>query len=45
MNMYKPTSYMSTMLAEDAGAPELRNPNNSAIRARSWLARLFRKMK
>lgn len=45
MNMYKPTSYMSTMLAEDVCAPELRNPNNSAIRALGWLKRLFKRMK
>lgn len=45
LNMYNTTSYMSTMLAEDVCAPELRNPNHSAIRARGWLARLFRRTK
>lgn len=40
MNVY--SNNIAAMLAEDAGAPELRNPRNSAIRASSWLARLFR---
>lgn len=32
---------IASMLAEDAGAPELRNPRNSAIRARGLIVRLF----
>ncbi len=32
---------LSTLLAEDVAAPELRNPRNSAMRARGWFARLF----
>ena len=35
---------MSYSLSEDVGAPELRNPNHSAIRASSWLARAFHRM-
>ena len=35
------TINIASMLAEDAGAPELRNPRNSAIRARGFIARLF----
>ena len=29
-------------LSEDVYAPELRNPNNSAIRFTGWLARIFK---
>ena len=32
---------IATMLAEDTGAPELRNPLNSGMKAESWLRRLF----
>ena len=32
---------MANMLAEDAGAPELRNPLNSGMQATSWLNRLI----
>ena len=41
MNNWYCTANMSTMLAEDAGAPELRNPIHSGIRARGWLFRLI----
>lgn len=34
-------NHMANMLAEDAGAPELRNPLNSGMQAKSWLSRLF----
>ena len=33
-------NHMANMLAEDAGAPELRNPLNSGMRAKSLLSRL-----
>ena len=33
----------STLLAEDAGAPELRNPRHSAMRSRGWLSRWFKR--
>ena len=35
---------LSTLLAEDVCAPELRNPKNGAIRAysRGWFANLFK---
>ena len=33
---------MSTILAEDVGAPEIRNPSNSGMRpTESWLKKLF----
>ena len=32
---------IATVLAEDTGAPELRNPLNSGMKAESWLRRLF----
>ena len=38
-------NYMSTLMAEDVGAPELRNPNHSAIRSRSLFSRLFGKIR
>ena len=36
-----PINHIANQLAEDAGAPELRNPLNSGMRAESWLSRLF----
>lgn len=36
------TNHFSCMLCEDVCAPELRNPNNCAIRSTSWLKRIFR---
>ena len=35
---------MSFSLSEDVGAPELRNPNHSAMRANSWLAGMIRRV-
>ncbi len=35
------TMMMSRMMAEDCGAPELRNSNNSAMRSNDWLIRLL----
>ena len=35
---------MSSYLSEDVGAPELRNPRNSAMRAQSWLGRMLRRV-
>ncbi len=32
---------IASQLAEDTGAPELRNPNHSAMRSQGWLSRLF----
>lgn len=32
---------IASVLAEDTGAPELRNPRHSAARGTSWLVRLF----
>jgi len=32
---------IATLLAEDTGAPELRNPLNSGMRAKGLLRRLF----
>ena len=32
---------IATLLAEDTGAPELRNPLNSGMRAKGLLSRLF----
>ena len=32
---------IAAVLAEDTGTPELRNPLNSGMRAKSWLSRLF----
>ena len=32
---------MSAMMAEDSGAPELRNPLSTGMRSRSLLSRLF----
>ena len=36
---------ISAQMAEDAGAPELRNPLTSGMRAKGSLSRLFRKRK
>ena len=36
-----PIHNIADLLAEDAGAPELRNPLNSGMRAKNLLARLF----
>ena len=36
-----PVNHIAVVLAEDAGAPELRNPLNSGMRAKSLLSRLF----
>ena len=42
MNTY--TINMAVLLSEDVGAPELRNPEVSAIRKRGgWLFRVFKK--
>ena len=38
------TMMMTRMMAEDCGAPELRNLNHSAVRSDHWLRRLFVKM-
>ena len=35
-------SRFSSMLCEDVCAPELRNPNNSALRATGWFKRIFK---
>ena len=35
-------SLFSSMLCEDVCAPELRNPNNSAIRSAGWFKRIFK---
>ena len=32
---------IAAMMAEDTGAPELRNPLNSGMKATTWLHRLF----
>jgi hypothetical protein len=36
---------MAARMAEDAGAPELRNPLTSGMRAKGFLSRLFGKRK
>ncbi len=36
-----PVNHIAAMMAEDAGAPELRNPLNSGMRATGLLSRLF----
>ena len=36
-----PVNHIAVMLAEDTGAPELRNPLNSGMQAKGWLSRLF----
>ena len=36
-----PVNHIAAMMAEDSGAPELRNPLNSGMKARSLLSRLF----
>ena len=36
---------MSARMAEDAGAPELRNPLTGGMRAKGFLSRLFGKRK
>ena len=36
-----PINHIAAMMAEDAGAPELRNPLTSGMRAKSLLSRLF----
>ena len=43
MMMNRENTFMNiaVLMAEDAGAPELRNPLNSGMRAWSWLNRLF----
>ena len=41
MNNDKTFMNIAIMLAEDTGAPELRNPLNSGMKAKSWLNRLF----
>ncbi len=40
MNTCDRTANLSRLMAEDAGAPELRDPVHSAVRATGWLARL-----
>ena len=35
------TAGIAALLAEDAGAPELRNPRHSAMRSFGWLTRIF----
>ena len=37
-------SSMSSVMAEDVNAPELRNPLHSGMRKEGWLRRLMRKM-
>ena len=32
---------IAAQMAEDAGAPELRNPLNSGMQGKGWLSRLF----
>ena len=32
---------IATLMAEDAGAPELRNPLAGGMQAKGWLSRLF----
>ena len=32
---------IATLMAEDAGAPELRNPLAGSMQAKGWLSRLF----
>ena len=34
---------ISTMISEDVGAPELRNPLTSAMKKESWIKRLLKK--
>lgn len=41
LNRNEQTMNIAAMLAEDTGAPELRNPLNSGMRARGLLRRLF----
>ena len=41
MTMNNAFRKISTMLAEDAGAPELRNPLAGGMRAKGLLGRLF----
>ena len=41
MTMNNTFMNISTLLAEDAGAPELRNPLNSGMRAKGLLSRFF----
>ncbi len=41
--MMNNTLNLSTLLAEDVYAPELRNPNNGAMQSRGFFARLFGK--
>ena len=41
MTMNNAFMNISTMLAEDAGAPELRNPLAGGMRAKGLLGRLF----
>ena len=43
INMMNNEQYMNiaAQLAEDTGAPELRNPLNSGMQAKGWLSRLI----
>ena len=41
MNHNEQFMNIATLLAEDTGAPELRNPLNSGMRAKGLLHRLF----
>lgn len=43
INMMNNEQFMNiaAQLAEDTGAPELRNPLNSGMQAKGWLSRLF----
>ena len=34
---------ISTMISEDVGAPELRNPLASAMKKESWIKRLLKR--
>ena len=38
---YMPIQNIANLLAEDTGAPELRNPLNSGMQAKSLLMKLF----
>ena len=44
-NINTPMMNMAAWMAEDTGAPELRNPLTSGMRAKGSLCRLFRKRK
>ena len=46
MNWYDRDDMMiSCVLSEDVGAPELRSPEEGAMTAPGWLARLFGKVR